>query len=81
MSMFSAASFLNVVQSSVRRGLAEDGTRFQIPFQMAKTFRPAGHADVEVGPRARTVGRSEWLSGIVCGFDLAKTNNADGRAS
>jgi hypothetical protein len=70
MSMFPRVIF-NVVQSSVRRGLAEDGTRFQIPFQMAKTFG-RWHADVEVGARARTVGRSEWLYGIVCGFDLAK---------
>jgi hypothetical protein len=70
MSMFPRVIF-NVVQSSARRGLAEDGTRFQIPFQMAKTFG-RWHADVEVGPRARTVGRSEWLYGIVCGFDLAK---------
>jgi hypothetical protein len=70
MSMFPRVIF-DVVQSSVRRGLAEDGTRFQIPFQMAKTFG-RWHADVEVGPRARTVGRSEWLYGIVCGFDLAK---------
>jgi hypothetical protein len=70
MSMFPRVIF-NVVQSSVRRGLAEDGTRFQIPFQMAKTFG-RWHADVEVGPRARTVGRSEWLCGIVCGFDLTK---------
>jgi hypothetical protein len=70
MSMFPRVIF-NLVQSSVRRGVAEDGTRFQIPFQMAKTFG-RWHADVEVGPRARTVGRSEWLYGIVCGFDLAK---------
>jgi len=63
--------FFNIVQSSVRRGLAEDGARFQIPFQMAKTFGP-WHVDVEVGPRASTVGRSEWLDGIVIGFDLAK---------
>ncbi len=70
MSMFPRVIF-NVSQSSVRRGLAEDGTRFQIPFQMAKTFG-RWHADVEVGPRASTVGRSEWLYGIVCGFDLAK---------
>jgi hypothetical protein len=70
MSMFPRVIF-NAVQSSVRRGLAEDGTRFQIPFQMAKSFG-RWHADVEVGPRARTVGRSEWLYGIVCGFDLAK---------
>jgi len=54
MSMFPRVIF-NVVQSSVRRGLAEDGTRFQIPFQTAKTF-----------------GRSEWLYGVVCGFDVAK---------
>jgi hypothetical protein len=70
MSMFPRVIF-NVTQSSVRRGLAEDGTRFQIPFQMAKTFG-RWHADVEVGPRASTVGRSGWLYGIVCGFDLAK---------
>jgi hypothetical protein len=70
MSMFPRVIF-NVAQSSVRRGLAEDGTRFQIPFQIAKTFG-RWHADAEVGPRASTVGRSEWLYGIVCGFDLAK---------
>jgi hypothetical protein len=70
MSMFPRVIF-NVVQSSVRRGLAEDGTRFQIPFQMAKTFGRL-HVDGEFGPRASTVGRSEWLYGIVCGFDLAK---------
>ena len=69
-SMFPRVLF-NIVQSSVRRGLAEDGTRFQIPFQIAKSFG-RWHADVEVGPRAITVGRSEWLDGIVCGFDLAK---------
>jgi hypothetical protein len=70
MSMFPRV-ILNVVQSSVRRGLAEDGTRFQIPFQIAKTFGRL-HVDVELGPRASTVGRSEWLYGIVCGFDVAK---------
>jgi hypothetical protein len=37
MSMFPRIIF-NAVHSSVRRGLADDGTRFQIPFQMAKTF-------------------------------------------
>jgi hypothetical protein len=59
----------NVVQSSVRRGLAEDGTRFQIPFEISKS---AGRwdGDVELGPLASSVGRSEWLYGIVGGFDL-----------
>jgi len=71
MSMFPRVIF-NIEQSSVRRGLAEDGTRFQIPFEMAKTFG-RWHADIEFGPRASTVGRSEWLSGIVCGFDVAKS--------
>ena len=79
MSMFPRVIF-NVAQSSVRRGLAEDGTRFQIPFQAAKAFGRL-HVDAEFGPRASTVGRSEWLYGIVCGFDRCQTNNADGRAS
>src|SRR6185503_20667074 len=56
-SMFPRIIF-NVTQSSVRRGLAEDGTRFQIPFQVAKTFGRL-HLDAEFGPRASTVGRSE----------------------
>ena len=70
MSMFPRVLF-NVTQSSVRRGLAEDGTRFQIPFETAKTFGRL-HVDAEFGPRGSTVGRSEWLYGIVCGLDLAK---------
>ena len=70
MSMFPRVIF-NVAQSSVRRGLAEDGTRFQIPFQVAKSF-DRWHADAEFGPRASTVGRSEWLYGVVCGFHRAK---------
>src|SRR5439155_16646450 len=70
MSMFPRVIF-NVVQSSVRRGLAEDGTRFQIPFQMAKTFG-SWHTDAEFGPLASTIGRSEWLYGVVGGFDVAK---------
>jgi hypothetical protein len=70
MSMFPRVIF-NVAQSSVRRGLAEDGTRFQIPFQAAKAFGRL-HVDAEFGPRVSTVGRSEWLYGIVCGFDVAK---------
>ena len=71
MSMFPRVIF-NVTQSSVRRGLAEDGTCLQIPFQLAKTFG-RWHADLEVGPRVSTVGQSEWLDGIVCGLDLAKS--------
>jgi hypothetical protein len=70
-SMFPRVIF-NITQSSVRRGLAEDGTRFQIPFQVAKTFGRF-HADAECGPRASTLGRSEWIYGIVGGVELAKT--------
>ena len=70
MSMFPRVIF-NVTQSSVRRGLAEDGTRFQIPFQIARKFGP-WHADAEFGPLASSVGRSEWLYGIVGGGDVAK---------
>jgi hypothetical protein len=70
MSMFPRVIF-NVAQSSVRRGLADEGTRFQIPFQAAKTFGRV-HFDAEFGPRASTVGRSDWLYGVVCGFDVYK---------
>jgi hypothetical protein len=70
MSMFPRVIF-NIEQSSVRRGLAEDGTRFQIPFEIAKSLG-RWHVDAEFGPRAITVGRSEWLAGIVCGFDVTK---------
>jgi len=70
-SMFPRIIF-NVTQSSVRRGLAEDGTRFQIPFQVAKGFG-RWKADLELGALVSTVGRSEWLYGVVGGFDLTKT--------
>jgi hypothetical protein len=70
MSMFPRVIF-NVTQSSARRGLAEDGTRFQIPFQAAKTFG-RWHADAEFGPRSSTIGRSEWLYGVVAGYEVAK---------
>jgi hypothetical protein len=62
----------NISQSSVRRGLAEDGTRFQIPFQFAKAF-PGFDLDLEAGPLVSTVGPSEWLYGIVLGKDVGKT--------
>jgi hypothetical protein len=70
MSMFPRVIF-NVVRSSPRRGLSEPGTRFQIPLQMAKTFG-RWHADVEFGPHVSSVGRSEWLSGIVAGLEVSK---------
>jgi len=71
MSMFPRVIF-NLTQSSVRRGLADDGTRFQIPFEVAKKFGP-WLADVELGPLGSSVGRSEWLYGIVGGLELGKT--------
>jgi hypothetical protein len=70
MSMFPRVIF-NVLQSSVRKGIAEDGTRFQIPFQIEKSFGP-WHLDGEFGPLASTVGRSEFLYGTVAGYEIAK---------
>lgn len=70
-SMFPRVIF-NIAQSSVRRGLAEDGTRFQIPFQAAKKFGRF-HAYAEFGPLTSTVGRSEWLYGLVGGVEVSKT--------
>lgn len=72
-SMFPRILF-NVTQSSVRRGLSEAGTRFQIPFQIARKFGPID-LDVEVGPLASTVGRSEFLYGIVGGKELSETTS------
>ncbi len=72
-SMFPRILF-NVVHSSVRRGLAEDGTRFQIPFQVAKKFGAIG-LDLEFGPLVSSVGRSEFLSGIVAGAEISKTTS------
>jgi hypothetical protein len=62
----------NVLQSSVRRGLAEDGVRMQSPVQIA---RKVGGIDLdfEFGPVLNSVGRSEWLYGIVGGVEIRKT--------
>src|ERR1700719_4348592 len=70
-SMFPRVIF-NITQTSVRRGLAEDGTRFQILFQVAKTFGRF-HVDAEFGPLAGTLGRSKWIYEIVGEVELAKT--------
>ena len=73
---FSVSTFpraiFSVLQSSVRRGLADDGTRVQCPVQVARRFGGVG-LDFEFGPLFSTVGRSEWLYGIVGGTDLSKT--------
>src|SRR5437868_12283891 len=69
-SMFPRIIF-NVAQSSVRRGLAEDGTRFQVPFQAAKSFG-RWHVDGEFGALASSVGRSEFLYGAVGGYNISK---------
>lgn len=73
MSMFPRIIF-NVTQSSVRRGLAEDGARFQIPFQIAKKVGPV-YLDFEFGPHASSVGRSEFLYGVVGGVEVSKTTS------
>ncbi len=70
-SMFPRVIF-NIVQSSVRRGLADEGTRAQLPFQVAKKFGRVA-LDFEWGALASTVGRSEWLYGVVGGVELAKS--------
>lgn len=72
-SMFPRILF-NVVHSSVRRGLAEDGTRFQIPFQAAKKFGPID-LDVEVGPLINSAGPGELIYGVVGATDLSKTTS------
>ena len=72
-SMFPRVIF-NVAHSSVRRGLAEDGTRFQIPFQARRQFGRS-MLDAEFGPLISSVGPSELLYGIVGGIGVTKTTS------
>jgi len=73
---FSVSTFprviFNVVQSSVHRGLADDGTRVQFPVQVARKLGIVD-VDLEFGPRLSSVGRSEWLYGGVGGIDVTRT--------
>ena len=71
MSMFPRVIF-NISQSAARRGLAEEGTHFQIPFQFAKAF-PGFDLDLEWGPLVSTVGPAQWLYGVVVAHDVSKT--------
>jgi len=73
-SMFPRVLF-NISKSAVRRGLAEDGTRFQIPFQFAKAF-PGFDLDLEWGPLVGMVGPAQWLYGIVVARDASKTSTS-----
>jgi len=69
-SMFPRVIF-NISQSAARRGLAEEGTRFQIPFQITKSFGRFD-LDFEWGPLVSTVGRAEWIYGVVGAFEVTK---------
>ncbi len=73
LSMFPRLLF-NPVHSSVRRGLADDGTRFQIPFQVAKKMGRFG-LGAEFGPLISSVGQGELIYGVIAGTDLTKTTS------
>lgn len=61
----------NPIHSSIRRGLADPGTRFQVPMEFAKTIGAYGFG-LEFGPLFSSVGRSEWLYGIIGGVSVSK---------
>lgn len=69
-SMFPRVIF-NISESAARRGLADEGTRFQLPIQIAKAF---SHFELgfEWGALAGTVGPSEWLYGLVVAKEISK---------
>jgi hypothetical protein len=69
-SMFPRVIF-NLSKSAPRRGLSDDGTRFQLPFQISKGFGRIA-LDVEWGALASTVGPAEWLYGSVVAFEVTK---------
>jgi hypothetical protein len=64
----------NMAQSSVRRGLADAGTRFQLPIEASKKFGALA-LDGELGVLTSTVGRSEWLYGFVGAYELRKSTS------
>lgn len=70
-SMFPRVIF-NISKSAARRGLADPGTRFQFPIQIAKAFR-GFDLNFEWGTLVSTAGPAQWLYGIVVGVDLSKT--------
>jgi hypothetical protein len=76
MSMFPRILF-NVLHSSVRRGLAEDGTRFQIPFQVEKKLGWLD-LDLEVGSVVSSAGPAEFIYGVIAGTELTKTTSVMG---
>ena len=73
LSMFPRLLF-NALHSSVRRGLADDGTRFQIPFQVAKKIGRFG-LGAEFGPLISSVGRGELIYGVIGGTEVTKATS------
>ena len=75
-----------ISSSSVRRGLAEDGTRFFLPLEAARSFGPI-NLDIEVAALLSTVGRAEWSYGLLGGtaittnLDLMAELHGSGRAN
>ena len=60
----------NLLRSSVRRGLVEDGTRMLLPVQIARSVGTVD-LDMEVGALLSSVGRSELVYGVVAGVPVA----------
>lgn len=61
-----------VIRASVRRGLVDDGTRLLLPIEIARRVG-AVDIDVEIGSLLRSVGRSEWIYGLVAGTRVTST--------
>lgn len=62
----------NMLQSSVRHGLVDDGTRVLLPFEIARRLGLLD-LDVEVGSLLSTVGRSQFIYGLVGGASITAT--------
>jgi hypothetical protein len=71
MSMYPRVEW-NVLQSSVRRGLVDDGTHVLLPVQVAHRFGIAD-VDLEIGSRLNSVGRCEWIYGVVAATSVTST--------
>ena len=62
----------NPVRSSIRRGLVEDGTRVLLPLQIARRVG-AFDLDMEIGSLLSSVGRAQWIYGLVGGTSVTST--------
>src|SRR5262245_55909107 len=65
---------VGLLDSSLEKGLVEDGTGAILPLLAQKSFGPVS-ADMELGPVVRTGQKPRWFGGLVLGGDISARLN------